>query len=435
MGPQMSDTASPERRTSVLSRRKKLAFMTVTAAGVYLFVELACWLTMYVTFGGWQVVLSDMDRIAGHGPAEAPYQEAPEDVLHPYLGWVRRPLQNPPPSTNELHVTEFGFVDTAPPLHQRGEDKIVIGILGGSVAAGFAENGLEALKAELSKSPQFTHKHLVFVRLAVPGFKQPQQLMIVNYLLTLGGEFDILINLDGFNEITLPAVENVPYHVFTAFPRHWSLRVTETSDTVVLRIIGRITELKARTQAGAQLIAQGPLRYSAAAGLTWQAIHRWQDAELIREFEKLNKAPRKELSFARTGPPESFSNEDQLYSHCAAIWQRSSQLIHHTCAAAGIRYYHFLQPNQYVTGSKPFRPDEAKLAVSNHAGRRHVERGYPFLIRSGRLLTAEGVRVHDLTQLFANDATPAYADNCCHFNKYGIEIIARKVAAAILEDD
>ena len=36
----------------------------------------------------------------------------------------------------------------------------------------------------------------------MPGYKQPQQLMAYNYLLSLGAEFDAVINIDGYNVIT-----------------------------------------------------------------------------------------------------------------------------------------------------------------------------------------------------------------------------------------
>jgi hypothetical protein len=45
-----------------------------------------------------------------------------------------------------------------------------------------------------------------------------------------------------------------------------------------------------------------------------------------------------------------------------------------------------------------------------------------------------GVRFHDLRMVFAEVTEPLYIDNGCHFNKRGNEIMAPKIAAAILQD-
>jgi hypothetical protein len=51
------------------------------------------------------------------------------------------------------------------------------------------------------------------VKATIGGYKQPQQLMALNWFMALGGEFDIVINLDGFNDVALPALENVPTRI------------------------------------------------------------------------------------------------------------------------------------------------------------------------------------------------------------------------------
>lgn|SRR3990172_9011440 len=48
------------------------------------------------------------------------------------------------------------------------------------------------------------------------------------------------------------------------------------------------------------------------------------------------------------------------------------------CEDRGIRFYHFLQPNQYVPRSKPFAPGERELARRRSSPfRHHVQNGYP----------------------------------------------------------
>src|SRR5262249_60367433 len=100
----------------------------------------------------------------------------------------------------------------------------------------------------------------------------------------------------------------------------------------------------------------------------------------------------------------------------------------------GLRYFHFLQPNQYVPGSKTLGDEERRHAyVRGHPGQKHVEAGYPLLVREGENLAARGVSFTGLTMLFADRAEATYADPCCHLDSRGEELIAERMAKGIAE--
>jgi hypothetical protein len=63
-----------------------------------------------------------------------------------------------------------------------------------------------------------------------------------------------------------------------------------------------------------------------------------------------------------------------------------------------------------------------------------VEIGYPLLIRDGAELSRSGVRFENLTQIFADQSALLYTDDCCHFNQRGNEILAARIARAIIDD-
>ena len=94
--------------------------------------------------------------------------------------------------------------------------------MGGSVARQFAVNATDLLSDELATCPEFVGWTCQFVRLAGDGYKQPQQLMTLIYMLSLGAEFDVLINLDGQNEAVLPKIDNIPFGLNSAFPGDWA---------------------------------------------------------------------------------------------------------------------------------------------------------------------------------------------------------------------
>lgn len=417
----------------VLSRKKRWFFFLLMVMLTYLGVEVISCAALYLVCGGWSVAQMHAEGDAGPDLFDSG-NDYPEEVVHPYLGWVRRP-HSKSGADGELQVTDYGFVDRDMPLQKRDPDKVIIGILGGSLAEQFATGTTDILKAELQKSSYFSGKELVFVRLALSGYKQPQQLMAVTWLLSLGGKFDILINIDGYNEIVLPVVENAPNHVFDGFPRSWNLRTADSGDLVVMRSIGCIAYLKDRAKFWAELVRASPWCYSPTLNLLWELNRGNVRRKLFQEYSKLYRLKFHEQDYVATGPPQHFADAAELRDHCAQIWMRSSLQLHQLSAAAGIRYFHFLQPNQYVPDSKPMgREDQVQGGQPSHRGKEEVRDGYPLLIREGQNLARQGVSFTDLTALFADHPEQTYKDTCCHLNSRGNELLAQRIAEVIRHD-
>jgi len=40
------------------------------------------------------------------------------------------------------------------------------------------------------------------------GYKQPQQLLVLSYFLSIGQPFDMVMNIDGFNEVALGGIND-----------------------------------------------------------------------------------------------------------------------------------------------------------------------------------------------------------------------------------
>jgi hypothetical protein len=166
-------------------------------------------------------------RLGGIGPDRARMLRALQDVkevIHPYVGFVTPP----PRSTETLDLEALGFERGGPFVRARREDTLVVGVFGGSVAKMFVEyRGPEVTFAQLGDLPEFRGKRLVVATLAQDGYKQPQSLFALSYFLSLGGKLDALLLIDGFNEVVLGPVENVPQGVFPFFPRAWAQRVAD----------------------------------------------------------------------------------------------------------------------------------------------------------------------------------------------------------------
>ena len=230
-----------------LSRRKKAVFRVAALLLVYVSAEGIAWMAaLSQAAGGTNGLRTKLLAIeSSDSSAEV---DTRFEVIHPYLGYVMH-INNPDyrvQGTQRFSVTDFGFYDAGSPIRKRSPNKLIVGITGGSVAHHFSVLSSDEFASALAN--RFPTREIVFVRLALCGFKQPQQLMSLNYILSLGGEFDLVINIDGFNEIALPGPENIASDVFAAFPRSWHLRTVTGNDTQALRMIGYITYCRQQRQ-------------------------------------------------------------------------------------------------------------------------------------------------------------------------------------------
>ena len=349
------------------------------------------------------------------------------EIVHPYLGFVRDPDKN-------RGISKFGFPSPHPPLYRRSADQLIVGIFGGSVAEQLHRGGRGVVEQVLRSHPAWSEREFVFVPLGIGGYKQPQQLLALNYVLSLGGEFDVIINLDGFNEVALHPTGNGRKGIAAVFPRYWYYRIQSLPDPELRKIIGEIVHYTEARKRWGERFQTGLLRYSPTANLVW----RLRDASLARAIAahngRLEGYQPQEKPVLETGPAVPYETERSMYEDLVAIWRRCSVQMHRLARANGIQYFHFLQPNQYVEGSKPLTAEELRTAYRETSNRKvPVERGYPLLMEAGRALTREGVPYFDLTMMFADSRETLYRDACCHLNARGNELLAREIGRRILE--
>jgi hypothetical protein len=164
--------------------------------------------------------------------------------------------------------------------------------------------------------------------------------------------------------------------------------------------------------------------------MLWLLVDRWLGAKVAAAAAAVEGYKPPEQT-ATTSPGPAATLQDG-FEEMAAVWSRCSQLMHALCASSGTRYFHFLQPNQYVPGSKPIGDEERRVAIDQgHPWASAIERGYPLLEKRFPELRARGVAFGDLRGIFREHPEPLWADTCCHLSPTGYEIVARVVAGAI----
>ena len=373
-----------------------------------------------------------------------------QEMLHPFLGFVIDPDLNlmPGRSSRNLVINNHGFyrrpedrgdaptILGAPPA-VAASGRFRVGIFGGSVAFIFSTAGAAALAAELARDGVVAAPEDVqVVSYALGGYKQPQQLLTLAYMLALGERLDAVVNIDGFNDVVLSVAENAASRVYPYYPRGWGERVRAVPDPRLTLLQGEVVYLRQRRADLAGAFSGRLAAASVTANLVWRALDRRAAATVGEADARLAgyRTPRRRPAVAR-GPDFRHDDRDALLAGAVALWARSSREMHDLCSARGIGYHHFLQPNQYDEGSKPLSAAERSRAFdADSIYRPVVVAGYPLLRRAGREMAADGVAFHDLSDVFAGVEEPLYVDTCCHFSRRGNVLLAQAVAAAIAAD-
>ncbi|MEW6660691.1 MAG: hypothetical protein AB1424_18775 [Thermodesulfobacteriota bacterium] len=341
------------------------------------------------------------------------------EINHPYVGYVWEYYDR------EHNNRQHGFMADNPPVLKKEKDKLNVALVGGSVALKLGRFLENELKRASGLSPRI-------ITLALGGYKQPQQLLALNYFIALGAEYEVIINVDGFNDIVLPIAENRKDGINPFFPRGWDLRLFRHEQT--LSLWEKAKKLLPKEKEFVAGLSSGFGRNSAIYGmLNWVWFRKLNydinktQREIVRRQSKVEK------SFEETGPSVPYGDVNQLYYDLAEVWARSSLLINNLASQNGTEYYHFLQPNQYYENSKELTEEEVRTAYNeNHPYRGPAVIGYPIIINLGKAMLENKIRFFDATMLFADEKGTIYIDDCCHYNKKGNEIFSAYIISNIL---
>lgn len=221
----------------------------------------------------------DRTRIANDEAEAAGGVELPSSlrsyVLHPYLGFVADDDTTTGPtahSQGQLVRTDLGFFRRTDTVVPTTADPIRIGIFGGSVAFMFGMVAEQVLARAVAASPEAASREVVVENFALPGHKQPQQLFTLLYLLLLGRRFDVVVNLDGFNELVLPVTENLAHGTAAIYPRSWSLLAADAAGASLRKAAVTRSDDVALRRVLARAFSVRIVRQSFTATLLWQVF-------------------------------------------------------------------------------------------------------------------------------------------------------------------
>jgi hypothetical protein len=368
--------------------------------------------------------------------------------LNPYYGYMARPgMRLADVTRRNAMVNQFGasYVERD---HERvvankhgfvsihdypftDPNAFVIGVFGGSVAVQFALTMAPTLQEHLSSHPKFTGRRVVLLNFANGGTKQPQQLTTLAYFLTLGQKFDLILNLDGFNELFIgwynamkhEVDESMPFARFMTGVQNYVLE-----SRTLLAGENRVSGWRTRLNEIADALARPQF---ALAALWLQVEAKRLTASLI-ELENKLAAPASVATQAVPLLPRSSADNDASREMVVRAWINGSLGMAGMAREFDTPYLHVLQPNQYFSKAK-FTEEQRKtvLALQEPPVASLVPAHYRVYLERADILKKKGIEFLDATGVFDTSDGSVFHDNCCHFNEAGNKLLAAAIAHAI----
>lgn len=366
--------------------------------------------------------------------------------LHPYFGPTHRPgipfdvppalraTPRPPTPTNN-----FGFVSPVDyPIARRDARQFFVGIFGGSVATWFCEVGATTLLDDLRAAPSLRGRELVPVCLSHEGYKQPQQLLILSYFLSLGQPLDLVVNIDGFNEVALGAINDAKGWA-SSMPSAMHLEPLQAvidQSTLTPEKVERLAAITRDRQQLVRLARRANRTRSAALEFFYARWFERVSARYQAEQAAFDAAPAapSSASVLHVTPRLAPRTADGPFADMAANWASASLTMRDLLTARGIPYLHVLQPNQYFS-KRRFTDEERRVALSEQSPfKPGAEQGYPFLVRQFEtgMLTGVPGEVNGVALFDEGPAGAVYMDNCCHLTLEGNTALAHAISRAAL---
>ena len=316
---------------------------------------------------------------------------------HPVIGWIDIC------GSNQF----WGFSQVTEKVKDGGTYRVLL--VGGSVANYIGKSGELETALQKRLSDLRDRRRLEVFNAALPGFKQPQQLAVINALLASGWIFDAIINIGGNNEIAF-----VANHLFR---EGYSPLLPYAHPE--------------RTLMAAKMLYKPQDECKGESPFSWHPVYQYIKIRCYRET--LGKMKRfvhfqPYLSVMRYKDDIPQTKEDAI-RRAIKLWLVSSRSAYAIASINGIRYLEVIQPSQYLEGSKTFSREEAKLVLSDRS-MKVVGEGYSLVQQEDFGVPSENIL--DTRFIYAKTRQPVYSDNCCHLNQEGERILALSIAHKLL---
>lgn len=318
-------------------------------------------------------------------------------------------------------------------------DEYTVVIVGGSVAQAFAESQGPVLKAALERTATLRGRDVTVLDFAHMAHKEPQQATRLAWLFSLGYRPDVVINLDGFNEIAL-AWENASRGIHPLYPSFpaWGALVQDYGAknprafdlTLELWNLGKEMNAFVSFSLASRLYHSSLwMRYALARCDAFQAQRVRLQMELNEEAARFREGDVVRRQF---GGPDFSSSPEAIVRTCVRGWAEGSRSIQAMCSERGILYLHVLQPATGDAGSKPLTDKEKAYVGTTPPWLEGPRLAYGDLRSEGLELAKRGEHFLDASRVFASVTADTFGDPC-HLLPEGNRILGELVAKTLVD--
>ncbi len=351
-----------------------------------------------------------------------PENSAQRRLIHPYMGW------------EVVGSMEEMLADWDRLKDPKTENDYEILLVGGSVADVFGAYGADRLIRRLEADPKLEGRHVYFYKYARGGYKQPQTVNSVQYMLSIGFKPECVLAIDGFNEVAL-ANDNAALHSSPLLPStmHWgALAMNGIVDRDCIAMAGHIVaNLREVESFTSKVISSGAWRSAILGRMAEKRLFSIRDETAVLTTAYYKRTRELGGKYVMRGPPFQGPGMPAMVDGVRA-WKEGSRSLRAICEARGIKYVHVLQPTLHDEGSKPVTEEELKKGEMGPNWTEAVNLGYPMLRSEGKRLAEGGETYLDGTQVFKDHAETLYYDSC-HFDREGNKIFADWIADEMLK--
>ena len=354
--------------------------------------------------------------------------------ISPYFGF-------PEKANTKGHTNNYGFIYSK----HRGlidcpytpkENEYLVSIFGGSVASGFFQDCAEDLEQKLSDHPDLAGKDVVLLNFATGAVKQPQQLFYLNYFVGIGQKFDLVINLDGINDMA-GAIGNFHEGIHPAMPTVTLINAFEgmTSvpnlNPVSLQYFMDLSKAEERLQA----MIDGPRKRFSSESRINKLREKIEDMR-SRPPEGMVSNPMLEVH--RIGPQDYLHAEpkprEEMRTAVLDLWEKCAEMMLLTCDWAEARYVHAIQPNHYYSKKTLGEEDAAIMdeGFSEHFNLM-VNDTWPEMISRAKKFDSDYPVYCHMTDVLDGMTEDVYRDAVCHFNTVGHMAMADRLCDFLME--
>ena len=357
-------------------------------------------------------------------------------IFHPHLGFILNQVSDQQTKYSS-NLPGFRYLrgEEVEYPHCPDDDAFIVGLFGGSVSGQLYLTHQKVLREAIAKHPFVGKRRVVVLQFAQGSYKQPQHFFTLAYYSLGGQKFDLVVNLDGFNEAVGNAT-NLLYGVNQMYPSAVLLSgmaVFQNAQSMDINSAKHLirTARRRRLRSALSIVTNHKIG-SFLFGWLRNLLSEDQ-ASSLRSLEDdngtmfIDRVPRR---FDET--VDDFDAEaEKLAEDVADLWFRSSTMMQTLCSHMNAGYLHVLQPNQYYW-SKSLSPEEKEhFYKPERFEAKWARRVYPHFLELAKNFTDHGVNFENATDVMDDVTDTVLVDSACHFNEFGDSYIMARIVEAV----